>query len=149
VIKHEISLYIKKDLKNRLSTLNRDLELHREDGLPAVRWWYEGVVWKIDYYLNGKYHREGVDLPAHLEWGEEGFICSESYYRRGQLHREGDLPAKTIWGHVSYWKDGKKYDPTYCCNYSELLTKTATTNKKSILMQKVLKLLKCFGIKIL
>jgi antitoxin component YwqK of YwqJK toxin-antitoxin module len=83
MIRHGITIYRVKYNRNWLSTFNRDLEYHREGGLPASRWWYSnGTLWNEEYYLNGELHREG-DLPAYREWYSNGTLWNEKYYLKG------------------------------------------------------------------
>jgi hypothetical protein len=100
------------------STLDRDLELHREGDLPAYRGWEnEETLLKEGYYRNGKWHREG-DLPAYREWHPNGNLSCEIYFLNGEEHREGGQPAYREWcwngklGGELYYLEGYLYDPT-------------------------------------
>ena len=93
MIQHEITINTGQDY-HYLKTFNRDLEYHREGGLPAWRMWCENGTLKSEFYcLNGDKHREG-GLPAKRNWHENGNLWYEIYYLHGELHRDGNLPAE-------------------------------------------------------
>jgi antitoxin component YwqK of YwqJK toxin-antitoxin module len=116
MIRHEITtIYTCEDyVYHRLTTVNRDLEYHREGDLPAYREWnYEnGILWEEFYYLKGERHREG-GLSDFRGWYENGILSEETYHLHGKLHRKGGLPALRRWhenGNLSdkqYWLKGR------------------------------------------
>jgi hypothetical protein len=71
--------------------------LHREDGPAYIKYFSDGNVRLLAYYINGNMHRE--DGPAYIEYthgiGQKNtYLYSESWYIKNYLHRVGG-PAIT------------------------------------------------------
>jgi hypothetical protein len=83
MIQHEITICKFEYLNPILKTLNRDFKSHREEGLPARRWWYSnGTLRGEGYSRNGKRHRE--DGPAWRWWHSNGNLKWKLYYLEGE-----------------------------------------------------------------
>jgi hypothetical protein len=90
MIKKEVTFFCKEGSscgmydKQRLVTLNRDFEYHREGDLPSYREWEDyGLLECEVYFQNGKVHRQG-GLPSERLWIEES-LYQEGYYLQGEL----------------------------------------------------------------
>jgi hypothetical protein len=66
----------------------RGKRFHRDpnEGPAHIGYADDGSVRFVEYYVNGRYHREGG--PAHIEYGSNGMVLGESYSLLGHLHRD-------------------------------------------------------------
>jgi hypothetical protein len=108
MIRHEVT--IRTDIKQKeikLHTLNRDLQKHREDDLPAERSWWGKTshIRRFRYLKSGVPHR-GFDMPAEMGWWPRGSLCIEQYYTNGSLFRPQQEYAFVS---VEWWPDGNIY----------------------------------------
>ena len=110
--------------KELVAYLNKDNELHNENGSARQEWYKNGQKKLEQYYINGKLHRE--DGPAIIWWFEDGKKHSESYYINDKYHRE-DGPAYQKW-----YDNGQKQSEYYYINNEEYNKKNWIKKLKEI-----------------
>ena len=105
---------------------NETGQIHRDNDLPAVFWFYGHKEWRINgklhrdndkpaiiwsngiqqWYINGKLHRDD-DKPAVI--GPDG---RKEWYKNGEYHRDNDEPAVIYADGRNFWyKNGMEYLP--------------------------------------
>ena len=69
------------------SWYNEKEQLHRENDLPAVIWYYNnGNIEEERWYQNGKLHR--IDGPAFIWYHKDGHIFHKLWYLNDKEYRE-------------------------------------------------------------
>jgi hypothetical protein len=77
---------------NFYATFNAQGNLHSYNGMPATFQALEDGVFSLDWYDDGKSHRDG-DLPLSIIVDSTGNVEYESYGLHGVPHRGNNLPA--------------------------------------------------------
>lgn len=90
--------------------------LHRTDGPASIERNMDGTLFRVQYFQNGKLHRDPTEGPADVMYGQSGAVFHEQYMLRGRHHRDPkNGPAEIVYDWQTgkawleeYWQSGKK-----------------------------------------
>jgi hypothetical protein len=131
---------------------NANVELHRDNDLPAIEyiggnkvWWINGQIHRDNdlpafedvngdkyWFVNGKCHRDN-DLPAG-----ENANGDKHWFANGKQHRLGGLPATEYAdGNKEWYIYGNAYTYEQVCNNYQILTRFGRYCLKKIRMRRL------------
>jgi hypothetical protein len=96
--------------ENFYKTYNSQGSFHSYNGMPATFHALEDGVFSLDWYADGKNHRDGDDLPLSIIVDSTGYLEHESYGLHGILHRGNNLPAETNFDTQTWIVQGRMHN---------------------------------------
>lgn len=109
IIKYESNTEYIREFEKFILTKEKWLKngkIHRDNDLPAVIDYYDGIKEKEIWYQDGVIKRGNEDdLPAVIDYDVNDEKECEKWYKNGKIHRDNDLPAYIIYSKhkIEYW----------------------------------------------